>query len=335
MLLAAAFGQPLAPVLLVLAAALVLDTLIGDPDWLYRRLPHPVRLIGIAIAVGEASWNRADRTSRGRRWWGLALTAVIVLGAGAAGWAAAWLLAGLSWGWAAEAVIASALLAFRSLDDHVRAVAAALDEGLQAGRRAVAQIVGRDPDSLDEPGVARAAVESLAENFSDGLVAPVFWFLMLGLPGLAAYKAVNTLDSMIGHRSDRYIDFGRAAARLDDAANLIPARLTGLLLAVAAIPLPGMQAAGALAAMTRDPGKHRSPNAGWPEAAMAGALGVRLAGPRRYHGQVVADAWMGDGRADLDASDIRRALRLYRLAGFLLLLGVVAGHLALSGLGNG
>ena len=335
MLLALALDLQLASVLLILAAALVLDALVGDPEWLYRRLPHPVRLIGITIAVGEASWNRADQTSRGRRGWGLVLTAVVVAGAGAAGALAVWLLSGLSWGWAVEAVIAAALLAFRSLDDHVRAVARGLEEGLNAGRRAVARIVGRDPDSLDEAGVARAAVESLAENFSDGLVAPVFWYLLLGLPGLAAYKAVNTLDSMIGHRSDRYIDFGRAAARLDDAANLIPARMTGLLLAVAALFMPGMQAGGALAAMRRDAGKHRSPNAGWPEAAMAGALGVRLAGPRRYHGQVVDDAWMGDGRAALDAGDIRRALRLYRLAGLLLLLGVVAGHLALRGLGNG
>jgi adenosylcobinamide-phosphate synthase len=197
-------------------------------------------------------------------------------------------------------------------------VAAALDRGLAEARLAVAHIVGRDPARLDAPGVARAAAESLAENFSDGVVAPVFWFALFGLPGLCAYKAVNTLDSMIGQRNPRYERFGKAAARLDDALNWVPARLACLLLVAAAAVLPGASAAGAWRTAWRDAGGHRSPNAGWQEAALAGALGFALAGPREYPDGPVEDAWMGDGRADLDAAALRAALRLYLVAGALL-----------------
>jgi adenosylcobinamide-phosphate synthase len=191
---------------------------------------------------------------------------------------------------------------------HVKAVADGLDrDGLASGRRAVAMIVGRDPDRLDEAGVARAAIESLAENFSDGVVAPLFWLGLAGLPGAAAYKAANTADSMIGHRSERYRDFGFAAARFDDLVNLPASRLAALWIALAA----GARAGEAFAAVRRDARKHRSPNAGWPEAAMAGALRLQLAGPRVYAGVCVDDAFMGAGRREANAKDIRRALRLY------------------------
>ncbi|HEY2113391.1 MAG TPA: cobalamin biosynthesis protein, partial [Dongiaceae bacterium] len=200
-----------------------------------------------------------------------------------------------------------------SLYRHVAAVARRLrEEGLAGGRRAVARIVGRDPESLDEAGVSRAALESLAENFSDGVTAPLFLALLLGLSGILAYKAMNTADSMIGHRTPRHLAFGWASARLDDLLNLIPARLAGLVLAATAFLLPGMSAAEALRAMARDARRHRSPNAGWPEAAMAGALGLAFAGPRRYGGEIVEDHWMNaGGRRDATAADIRRGLSLY------------------------
>lgn len=306
----------------ILLLALVLDALLGDPAWLYRAVPHPVALIGRAIAAAERRLNdpAAGRGPRMHR--GAALTLALVLGAGAAGVLIEYGLTGLSIGWVVEALLASTLLAGRGLFDHVTNVAKGLDLDLEAGRAAVARIVGRDSQSLDEGGVARAAVESAAENFSDGVVAPVFWFAVFGLGGLAAYKALNTLDSMIGHRSERYEAFGKAAARLDDAANWLPARLSGLLLAGAAFLLPGADGLGAWRAMRRDAGHHRSPNAGWPEAAMAGALGFALAGPRRYAGdfggEPVEDRWMGSGRTDLRAGDIRRALRLYLAANVLL-----------------
>ena len=242
------------------------------------------------------------------------MLAVVAL-AGGLGWAVERLCNGFLGGWVLEAVLASTLIAFRGLHDHVRAVAEALDLGLAEARAAVAHIVGRDPARLDAPGVARAAAESLAENFSDGVVAPLFWFALLGLPGLCAYKAVNTLDSMIGQRNPRYEHFGKAAARLDDAVNWVPARLAGLLLVAAARFLPEARARGAWRAVRRD-------NAGWQEAALAGALGFRLAGPRDYPDGPVEDAWMGDGHAELDAAALRAALRLYRAAG-----GVVAGIL--------
>src|SRR5690554_4671448 len=199
----------------------------------------------------------------------------------------------------------SSLVAQKSLYDHVAAVARGLEQGgLEGGRKAVSLIVGRDPESLDQAGVARAAIESLSENFSDAVVAPVFWAALFGLPGLLAYKAVNTADSMIGHRTPRHAAFGWAAARLDDAVNLIPARLAGLRIAGAALLLPGARAGNALRAMGRDAPRHRSPNAGWQEAAMGGALGLALAGPRRYGGQVVEDAWMGaGGRTDAGPAD--------------------------------
>jgi adenosylcobinamide-phosphate synthase len=223
-------------------------------------------------------------------------------------------------------LVASSLLAQRSLDDHVRAVADALErDGLRAGRAAVSMIVGRDPEALDEAGVARAAIESLAENFSDGVVAPAFWMAVAGLPGAAVYKAANTADSMIGHRTPRHLAFGWAAARFDDVVNLPASRLSALLLILAA-PAGDGSPRGAARAVLADASRHRSPNAGWPEAAIAGGLGLSLAGPRAYNGVLVDDAFMGNGRRQAAAADIRRALSVIRTARvglWLILLAVV------------
>ena len=219
------------------------------------------------------------------------------------------------WGWIVELLLATVLLAQRSLFDHVRRVAIALkNEGLTGGRRAVALIVGRDPETLDASAVARAAIESCAESFCDGVVGPVFWYMLAGLPGLLAVKTVNTMDSMIGHRNAHYRDFGMVAARLDDVMMLLPARLAGLLLCLAAAFVPKGRPDRALAVMWRDHGKHASPNAGWPEAAMAGAFDLRLGGPRRYGGEVHAAPWIGNGRVVATPADIHAALMLLAVA---------------------
>ncbi len=303
---------------LIIVLALAIDAAIGDPKRLYRVIPHPVVLIGYLVEDGDRRLAQpgSSRTAAFLRSGGLTLITVTV--AMLAGLAASRVAQSLPLGWLIEAALASSLIAFRGLYDHVRAVATGLDQGLAEGRAAVAHIVGRDPDSLDEAGIARAAIESAAENFSDGVVAPVFWFAAFGLPGLAIYKAINTMDSMIGHRTERYADFGTIPARLDDAANWMPARIAGGLIAVAALLIPGASTGRATATMRRDAPRHRSPNAGWPEAAMAGALDFALAGPRRYGDRVVDDQWMGDGRKDLAAADIRAAQRLYLASGGLL-----------------
>ncbi|MEM7224721.1 MAG: adenosylcobinamide-phosphate synthase CbiB [Pseudomonadota bacterium] len=302
----------------ILCLALLLDLVLGDPPWLYRVVAHPVALLGRAIELGEHRLYDGHRAPAGQILAGALLVCGVVTLAAALGWLVMRVSEALPYGWLLEALVASSLLAWRGLARAAGAVADGLERGLAEGRAAVAHIVGRDPDSLDRAGVARAAIESIAENFSDGVVAPVFWFLVLGLPGLAAYKALNTLDSMIGHKSPRYLYFGRAAARLDDWANWLPARLAGAFLTGAAALLPGASPAAAWRAMIRDAPRHRSPNAGWQEAALAGALGYALAGPRRYGQQVVEDPWMGNGRKDLAAGDIRRALALYHLAAGLL-----------------
>ena len=315
---------PLSALLLAALLALLLDALFGEPDWLYQRVPHPVALLGRTVEWAETGLNRDELADETRFTRGLTLTAGVAFAAAAFGLLLTALFWSLPLGWALEAILASSLLAFRGLFDHVAAVARGLARSLSEGRAQVAHIVGRDPDSLDEGGVARAALESLAENFSDGVVAPLFWYLLLGLPGLFAYKAINTLDSMLGHRTPRYEAFGKAAARLDDWVNWLPARLAGGLIATAALALPGAGMSTAWATMLRDAPKHRSPNAGWQEAALAGALGFGLAGPRSYPGERVDDAWMGDGRTDLGPADIRRGLRLYLAAGVSTALLVVA-----------
>jgi len=301
--------------LLVLAAALLVDAVLGDFPLLFRLLPHPVAAVGRAIGALDRRLNRPTRSERDRFVRGIVTVLILGVGAIVAGLLAAAFCRIVAYGWAIETLIVAILLAQRSLFDHVAAVERALSvRGLEAGREAVRHIVGRDPASLDAHGVARGAIESLAENFSDGVVAPALWYALFGLPGLFLYKTVNTLDSMIGHRLEKYRAFGWAAARLDDVMNFVPARLSGAALALASLFIPGARPAEAAASMIRDARKHRSVNAGWPEAAMAGALGLALAGPRRYGGTVVDDAWMGSGRARATSADIGRALALYLAA---------------------
>jgi adenosylcobinamide-phosphate synthase len=297
----------------ILLLALVLDAALGDPAIVYARIPHPVALIGRAIAWLDRRWNREDQADAARRRAGVIACLVLVLASAVAGFVIERGLAGFRLGWIGEAAVVSLFLAQNSLFSHVADVAAALTSGgLPDGRRAIAKIVGRDPESLDEAGVCRAALESLAENFSDGVVAPVFWALVFGLPGILVYKTINTADSMVGHRTPRHLAFGWAAARLDDLLNLIPARIAGLLIVASSLVVTGAQARDGLRAMMRDAAKHRSPNAGWQEAALAGALGVALAGPRRYSGVTVEDQWMNlGGRSEATIDDIRKALRIY------------------------
>jgi len=295
---------------------LVVEATFGYPQAVLQAIGHPVTWIGRLIGALDRNFNRETDAPATRKAAGfVALILLVVIPVALAYVAELWLLK-LPLGFVLVAVIASSLLAQGSLHEHVARVADALEnEGLEGGRRAVSQIVGRDPDVLDEAGVARAAIESLAENFSDGIVAPAFWLAVGGLAGGAAYKAINTADSMIGHRTPRHADFGFASARLDDLINLPASRLSALLIVLAS----GSNAAHAWAAVWRDAGKHRSPNAGWPEAAMAGALGLSLAGPRVYGGVMVDDATMGDGRREANAQDIRAALSLYRRADAMLI----------------
>jgi adenosylcobinamide-phosphate synthase len=320
--------------LLLLVAGLVIDAMFGDMPAVFRHVPHPVVLAGRAIAFFDRKLNREARSETSRRERGIVTVIVLVGGAAMLGLAVERVCRGSLIGAAVETVLIAVLVAQRSLYEHVAAVAAALRTGgVASGREAVRHIVGRDPISLDAHGVARAAIESLAENFSDGVVAPVFWYLLLGLPGFFAYKMANTLDSMIGHRTPRYRAFGWAAARLDDLLNSVPAPLSGVLLAAAALFAKNGRPGHALTIMRRDGRKHHSPNAGWPESAMAGALGLALAGPRRYPEGLVADPWLGDGSARAGVSDILRGLQLYRLAclieGGLLLGASLAAHATL------
>jgi adenosylcobinamide-phosphate synthase len=296
---------------LILFCAVMLDAMVGDPRAFYCRVPHPIVLIGNTIAWLERRSNHAFDTTARQFWAGTIVTILMVGVTALLGFGIHAVAHKYSYGWLAEAIFASTLLAARGLYDHVVAVAIALTTSLAGGRERIAEIVGRDPNALDTAGIARAAIESAAENFVDGFVAPAFWFAVLGMPGLLAYKTVNTLDSMIGHRNERYEYFGKFAARLDDVANWIPARLGAAALALAAAIIPGASASRAWATACQDARRHRSVNAGWPEAAMAGALNLALAGPRQYVGYAVADAWMGRGRCTLNASDIHRALRLY------------------------
>ena len=301
--------------------ALAVDSAVGWPAWLYARIGHPVGGFARLIQACEQQWNRPIFSEASRRRAGVATMLLLLLVAGGGGFAVQYaLVASLgAWAWSVIALLAAPGLAQRSLYDHVLPVARALEaRQLQAARRAVGQIVGRDTAALDEAGISRAAIESLAESFCDGVSAPLFWLLLLGLPGIWAYKAINTADSLIGHREQRWRAFGWAAARADDIANLVPARLAGLLVCIA-----GMRG---FATMARDAGKHASPNAGWPEAAMAGVLELRLAGPVAYDGAMHDKPWIGSGRSDANAGDLRRALRVYARA--CLLLWLIAGGVA-------
>lgn len=302
------------PVILFLALAL--DAVFGEFGPVFRVLPHPVAMIGGLAGWFDRRLNRERRSQAARFVRGTVVTLFLVALAAGVGWALHRLANSVMHGWAIEVLAASLLIAQRSLFDHVRAVARGLEkDGLAGGRAAVSRIVGRDPEDLDRHGVARAGIESLAESFCDGVVAPVFWYLLLGLPGLAAYKAVNTLDSMIGYRSARHAAFGRTAARLDDVMNYIPARLAAVLIVVASVFAPGGRPGASFRVMARDGGKHRSPNAGWPEAAMAGALGVALAGPRSYGGKITDEPWVGgEFPARIGVLHIRRALYVFVVA---------------------
>jgi adenosylcobinamide-phosphate synthase len=307
--------------------ALLIEAIFGYPDWLLRTIGHPVTWMGRLIDILDRALNSQTLRPASRRLAGIFALFVIVAVAAVIGRFVERSLLQWSFGLGVAAIAASSLIAQRSLYDHVRRVAAALEQnGIAAARAAVAHIVGRDPEALDEAGIARAAIESLAETFSDGVVAPAFWLAVAGLAGGAAYKAINTADSMIGHRTPRHETFGWAAARLDDLVNLPASRLSSLLIVAGAALAAGASPAGAWRALRRDAPRHRSPNAGYPEAAMAGALGLKLAGPRVYGGIEIADAMMGDGRRHASAADIRAALALYVRADAILI--GIAGLLA-------
>jgi adenosylcobinamide-phosphate synthase len=296
-------------------AALIIEALIGYPAPFYRAIGHPVTWMGRWLAWLEGGLNRTDASFAERRTAGVVVLGLYLAPVALIGWMASRLcVSGGALGFAALALLAASLPAQRSLAGHVIAVADGLDASLDEGRRAVAEIVGRNPNVLDEAGVSRAAIESLAENFSDGVVAPILWIALGGLVGGALYKAINTADSMIGHKNERYKAFGWAAARLDDLVNLPASRLAALWLILAALLTRGTSALDAARTVRRDAGRHRSPNAGWPEAAMAGALGLKLNGPRVYGETLVEDGFMGSGRREADAADIRQALRLYKFA---------------------
>jgi adenosylcobinamide-phosphate synthase len=307
--------------ILIAFLSLLVEMAVGYPDRLFRAIGHPVTWIGRLISFLDQRLNHATDTDDTRRKRGLAALITIVGIPLAIGFAIEFLFGHSFPGIILTALVASSLLAQKSLGDHVYDVAYALETGgVEAGRHAVSMIVGRDPETLDEAGVARAAIESLAENFSDGVVAPAFWLGVGGLGGGAAYKAANTADSMIGHRTERHEAFGWASARFDDIVNLPASRLTALLVVLAAFLVKGASPANAWRAVWRDARKHRSPNAGWPEAAFAGALGLALAGPRSYGGIMTTDGFMGEGgRREATSADIKRALKLYWTADALLI----------------
>lgn len=278
----------------LLLCAMALDAVMGEPRWLWSRLPHPAVLMGRVIGWCDARFNTGPR-------WHNGVLVVLGLVAGAAG--LGMFIEALPLGWLWSLIGAAILLAQKSLVSHVQAVADGLRYGVGEGRRAVAMIVGRDTQGMDEPAVARAAIESAAENFSDGVIAPAFWYLVGGLPGILIYKAVNTADSMIGYRTPRHEQFGWAAARLDDVLNWVPARITAALIALA------FWSERAVEVIRSDARLHRSPNAGWPEAAMAGVLDVALSGPRSYHGETRDYPWVnGSGTRDIGVTEVERAI---------------------------
>ena len=314
---------------IILAMALIVDAFLGEPSWLWNRLSHPIVLIGRGIDRAEKLLNLSALSDFAKQMRGILVAVGLLVGGLGAGVILGWAVDIIPVSFLVEAVLVAIFLSGRSLYDHVAAVANGFAiGGLAGGREAVRHIVGRVPEALDEIGVVRAAIESLAENFSDGVVAPAFWYLVLGLPGLLAYKAINTGDSMIGYRNEKYENFGKATARLDDVVNFIPARLAALLIVLAA-PLIGGNMHRAIKCMMSDAGKHRSPNAGWPEAATAGALGISLAGPRVYGDKNTNDPLVNEsGRGQVDEIDISAALRLM-LAAWGSMLGAILSLSAL------
>jgi adenosylcobinamide-phosphate synthase len=308
--------------------ALLLEGVVGYPAALQTSIGHPVQWMGRLLEFLDEGLNDADATPGNSRINGVIALAALVLCCALPAAIIAQVLVHLPFGWVINILLAVPFIAQKSLTDHVGAVAKALPTSLSLAREEVGKIVGRDPAALDESGVAKAALESLAENASDGVVAPVFWYALLGLPGLVAYKAINTADSMIGHKSEKYLYFGWAAARLDDLVNLPASRLTGFLFAGAARVNGEAAMKSAWAALWRDASKHQSPNAGWPEASMAGALGLQFGGPRSYHGEVINLPTMGDGRPPRNQKDIEAGLSLFRNA--MALLAVIGAILAIA-----
>ena len=308
---------------LLMGAAWAIELAFGWPNWLFRRIRHPVVWIGAVLKYLETRLNRVGQSARRTYVSGAVASLTIIIGTTATAAILSYVLPNTTWGYLIEVVVASSLIASRSLHEHVYAVATALKSGdMVQARLAVGRIVGRDPDHLDENGIARASLESLAENASDGVIAPIFWGAVFGLPGIVAYKTINTLDSMIGHRNRTYAQFGGFAARVDDLANLIPARLTALLIASASLTPDSWRI------MWRDARKHRSPNAGWPEAAMAGALGIRLSGPRMYGANSHQEPWLNETARSPEPEDLDRGLILYFRA-----LGLGAFGLAIAAAG--
>ena len=311
------------------AFALVIEYFVGYPQSLQRAIGHPVEWIGKLIAYLDEGLNDPDSEASDQRNQGIFAVVALCIAVGVPAFLIEKLLLSFHYGWIVNILLATAFIAQKSLRDHVTAVARTLPQSIISARKEVAKIVGRDPSTLDESGIAKAALESLAENTADGITSPVFWFAVAGLPGIVIYKAINTADSMIGHKSEKYLNFGWAAAKLDDLVNLPASRLTGLMFAAAALFKSKMRAQSALNAMWRDAGKHQSPNAGWPEAAMAGALDLKFGGPRQYDGELVHLPHMGDGRGQMNASDIDKGLELYDRALFILMATMALLTLAL------
>lgn len=304
--------------LFVACLACVAEVIFGYPSWLFRLIGHPVTWVGALIARLDRTLNHPKDTSGLRKFYGVialgVLTVIPVIVVVLCLELLRLIFTPLQTH-ILEGLAASTLIAQKSLWEHVRAVLDGFERnGLAGGRKAVSMIVGRDPEQLDEAGVVRAAIESLAENFSDGIVAPLFWTALGGLPGVTAYKSINTADSMIGHLTPRHAAFGWASAKLDDLVNLPASRLSALWIILGAMTMRGASPSGAFRAVRRDARHHRSPNAGWPEAAMAGALGLKLAGPRVYGGVTVEDHWMGNERSEATQDDLAKALRLYSRA---------------------
>jgi adenosylcobinamide-phosphate synthase len=293
------------------ALAALIERFIGYPTSLQTTIRHPVQWIGDVISLADTKLNTDPENALPSKLKGaasvVAITALFAI--------PAWIIQSIAnhlpfpilW----QALIATPFIAQKSMREHVQAVDRGLSTSLADGRKAVSMIVGRDTRDLDESDVTRAALESLAENTADGIVAPLFWFAVAGLPGIVAYKVINTADSMIGHLSTHHRHFGFFSAKLDDVVNLPASRLTGLFFAAAALFKSKTSAQTSLTSMWEDASKHRSPNAGWPEAAMAGALGVKFGGPRAYEGEWLDLAWMGGGREELKRSDIASGLKLY------------------------
>lgn len=306
--------------LFILLLALILDWYFGEPVALWSRLPHPIVLFGKAVSFIDKRFNHIKDKPESQYKKGAISISFLLFSALMGAFLLEWLI-GFLWvfGFFIELFIVFVLLAQKSLADHVEAVAEGLkDDGLKGGRKAVAMIVGRDPSSLDKQGVSRAAIESLAENFSDGVVAPAFWYAVFGLPGIIVYKMINTADSMIAYRNEKYLWFGRVAAQIDDLANWLPARLSAILIALGAGMLNGVNAfRNAMIVALRDSGLHRSPNAGWPEAAMAGGADIALGGPRIYPEETVQQAYLNSaGKHDLGVKDIKQAIQIFALACF-------------------